>query len=77
MDIGLVVLVILTGIIMILGVILMISHAMQLRDRPGVFIFSVLGIIALIVFFIWLLAAPHGPSCGNVFNDWTCVSPNP
>ena len=77
MDLGLVFLVILTGIVMILGVILLVGHAMELRDRPGCFIVAVLGIVALVIFFIWLITAPHGPSCGNMFNGWTCVSPNP
>jgi len=67
---------ILVGIVMIGAIILMISHAMQLRDRPGLFIFGVLCIAAAVVFFILVLVTPQGPSCGNVFNGWTCVSPN-
>lgn len=77
MDLSLVVFVIIAGISIILGIILLISHAMEFRDRPGCFILFGLGIVAVVVFLIWLIATPHEPGCGNVFNGWTCVSPNP
>lgn len=77
MDLGRVFLVILTGIIMILGVIILVRHIMEFRDRPGLFIFGVVCLVAGVVFFILVLVTPQGPSCGNAFNGWTCVSPNP
>lgn len=55
-----VVLVILTGLVMILGIILLIRHTMEFRDRPGLFIFGVLGVVAVLVFFIWLIATGGG-----------------
>ncbi len=60
MDLGRVFLVILTGIIMILGVIILVGHTMEFRNRPGLFIFYALGTVAVVVFFIWLIAGGGG-----------------
>lgn len=60
MDLSLVVFIILAVISMILGVIILVSHVMELRDRPGLFIFGVLCIAAAVVFFILVLVTPKG-----------------
>jgi hypothetical protein len=73
MDISQVAFAILAIISMILGAIVLVSHVMELRDRPGLFIFGVLCIVAALVFFILVLVTPQGPSCGNAYNGWTCV----
>lgn len=77
MDFSLVVFIILAVISLILGIIILVSHVMELRDRPGLFIFGVLCLVAAVVFFILVFVIPQGPSCGNYSNGWTCVSPNP
>ena len=77
MDLSKVFFIVLAVISLILGVITLVSHVMELRDRPGLFIFGVLCIVAAVVFFILVLVTPQGPSCGSVFNGWTCVYPNP
>jgi hypothetical protein len=69
--------VILAIIFLALGVIGLVRSIMQFRDRPGVFIFGVLCLVAAMVFFILVLVTPQGPSCGNASNNYTCVSPNP
>lgn len=75
MDFSLVVFVIIAGISMILGIILLISHAMEFRDRPGCFIFSVLGIVAVVVFLIWLIATGGGAPNPNPLIGGTPVFP--
>jgi len=74
MDLSLVFFAILVGITMILAVIILISHVMELRDRPGCFIVGVLGIVALLIFLIWLIFFPHD-SNPNPLNGGTPVLP--
>ena len=72
MDFSLVVFVLIAGISMILGIILLISHTMEFRDRPGCFIFFVLGIVAVVVFFIWLIATGGGGPTPNPCVPYQC-----
>ena len=60
MDLARVAFAILVGIVMILAVIRLVSHVMEHRDRPGLFIFGVLGIVAVLIFIIWLIATGGG-----------------
>ncbi len=61
-------------IVMILGVIILVRHALELRDRPGLFIFAVLCIIAALVFFILVIVTPQEPNL-NPLNGGTPVLP--